>query len=534
MISEIPVECLAGKNTLSLPYVYSAGTPGIRNEDIPTDDGMENPVKLTFNAGDYLQGCPASFKPVKCPVPCEKCQRFWQNINRIYIPNSNWTIQFTMEGERYYPDFHVEPTFYRKNIFYATTSFKSEIPITYSGLNTFNHIPPSVDFDKVIKGASFMARNCQSHNNRESVVEALMETDLRIDSISYRIHNAEVPPGINKENKTAVQEQYLFHLAFENQNVDDYITEKLWGTLLSGTLPIYLGAPNIREHVPKNSIIVAEDFENPQALADYLIRLTKDKDLYESYHKWRNEPQDWFRDKYEFTRTHSECRMCKFVYARQRGLGWNHSKQTIVEPLIEHKTCRNAKGLIRHPFQETWLSDTSDTKTLTPLSSQDESDSCSLTDENRVLQVDGGVIRRKVYDRDGVVDLFIDITKGESKKSNHPDQYILLMETAIKKQRPKIISDKALWMQDDESRVYAMVSGDDDIELSTVDKIGTIEVRIPVKPSTTTTSIRIRIVTEDIDHFHQDAEKFITNFGDMMMRDFFHPVESYWYSHQQN
>ncbi len=536
MIQEIRGECLSGKNALSLPYVYSPGTPAIRNKGVPTDDDMKSPIELFYNHPNHFLGCTPS-EPVKCPVPCKLCAAYRQNINRIHVPNTNWTFQFTMEGERYYPDFHVEPTFYRDNIFYATTSFKSEIPITYSpgGWKTFDTIPPFVDFDKVIKGASFMARNCGSHNHRESVVKALIETDLRIDSISDCVHNAEAPTGVNKNNKTAVQEQYLFHLAFENQNVDDYITEKLWGTLHSGTLPVYLGAPNIREHVPENSIIVAEDFENPQALADYLIRLTKDKDLYQSYHKWRNEPQTWFRDKYEFSRTGPDCRMCKFVYARQRGLGWNHTKQTIVEPIIEHKTCRNAKGLVRHPFEETWLSNTRSTRSLTPVFAKDENDTCNLNDENRLIQVDEGVIRRKVYDRDGVTDLFIDITLGGSEKSNHPDAYILNMETPIKNEDkmegPHIVSDKMLWIQDDESRIYVMVNADGDIELSTLDKTRKVEVRIPVAPSSsaTTTSIRVRIVTEDIDHFHQDAEKFITNFGDMMMRDFFHPVESYRY-----
>ncbi len=69
--------------------------------------------------------------------------------------------------------------------------------------------------------------------------------------------------------------------------LDDYITEKLWGTLASGTLPVYYGAPNIKLHAPAHSIIFVDDYETSQDLANYLIRLTKDKALYESYHAWR-------------------------------------------------------------------------------------------------------------------------------------------------------------------------------------------------------------------------------------------------------
>jgi len=55
--------------------------------------------------------------------------------------------------------------------------------------------------------------------------------------------------------------QYLFHLAFENQNTNDYITEKLWNTLKSGTIPIYWGTRNIVEHLPHpRSVILIKDY----------------------------------------------------------------------------------------------------------------------------------------------------------------------------------------------------------------------------------------------------------------------------------
>ena len=527
---------------ISLPYVYSKGPPAIENKEAPIgDDITNNAVKLFYNTVDGKKPT----KPVNCAVPCRKCEEHGSTHSTVHVANTNWIFQWTMEGEDI-SAFKVQPTFYRKNIFYATTSFKSEVPLPYMNSRIFDSINPAVDFDKVIKGASFLARNCHSKNNREAVVKALFETDLRIDSISSCLHNANPPPGVNQKDKGEIQKQYLFHLAFENQNVDDYITEKLWGTLQSGTLPVYMGAPNIRDHVPKNSIIVAQDFEDPQALADYLIRLTKDRDLYESYHKWRDEPiGDWFYDKYDFTKTHDSCRMCKFVYARQHGLGWNHSKQEAAKPRIDHKTCRDAKGLIEHPFKESWLSpsgvkEPNIVSWLFPprISSTDAtktSKTCSLNDENRVVEVDHGVIRRKIFGRDGVTDLIIDVTTDESRSRNDSsDHYILRLETPLsdKIQEPHVINDAAFWIQDDKSRFYVMISGIGDIKLSAAvgDKPGTIEISIPLVHSgsasdSTTTTVRVRIVTEDIDHFHQDAQKFPTYFGDLMMQDFFHPIE---------
>merc|ERR1740117_538797 len=140
---------------------------------------------------------------------------------------------------------------YRKNQFYATTSFQSEIPVPYFSWKEYKIQHHAVDFQKAIKGASFLANNCATTNKREKFVSELIDkTELRVDSLSSCVNNAEPPPGADMKNKTAVMAQYLFHLAFENSNVDDYITEKLWGALESGSLPVYLGANNIKERVP--------------------------------------------------------------------------------------------------------------------------------------------------------------------------------------------------------------------------------------------------------------------------------------------
>lgn len=73
--------------------------------------------------------------------------------------------------------------------------------------------------------------------------------------------------------------QYKFVLAFENNNVTDYVTEKLPHAFLStliflvvihqgalgGALPIYMGAPNIDEWVPAQmSIVKTSDFSGPE------------------------------------------------------------------------------------------------------------------------------------------------------------------------------------------------------------------------------------------------------------------------------
>lgn len=45
-------------------------------------------------------------------------------------------------------------------------------------------------------------------------------------------------------------------IAFENSNVTDFVTEKLALAFKAGTLPVYMGAPNVENWLPgENSII---------------------------------------------------------------------------------------------------------------------------------------------------------------------------------------------------------------------------------------------------------------------------------------
>jgi len=135
----------------------------------------------------------------------------------------------------------------------------------------------------------YVQSGCEAPSKRDIWVQELME-HIQVDSFGSCLHNKELPVDMvgseQMENKDFFQllSRYKFVLSMENAICQDYVTEKFWRTLNVGSVPIYLGAPNIEEFLPNNkSAILIKDYESPEAVANLIKYLNTNDQAYEEY-----------------------------------------------------------------------------------------------------------------------------------------------------------------------------------------------------------------------------------------------------------
>lgn len=77
------------------------------------------------------------------------------------------------------------------------------------------------------------------------------------------------------DDKIKTLENYRFALCFENCIYPGYLTEKIFDCFFAGTIPIYYGAPDIQEYIPKECFIDFRDFNDFAKLNSFLEGIDK-------------------------------------------------------------------------------------------------------------------------------------------------------------------------------------------------------------------------------------------------------------------
>ena len=82
------------------------------------------------------------------------------------------------------------------------------------------------------------------------------------------------------DSKKEVLEKYKFAICYENaRDIDGYITEKIFDCFFAGCIPIYWGANNVTEHIPKECFIDKREFESYEDLYEYINYMSNEEYL---------------------------------------------------------------------------------------------------------------------------------------------------------------------------------------------------------------------------------------------------------------
>jgi hypothetical protein len=138
--------------------------------------------------------------------------------------------------------------------------------------------------------AAYFDSNRWAKSKRAEYVSEMMR-HLQIDSYGRTLRNKELPDDRGRETKLDTIARYKFTIAIENSFTQDYVTEKFYDPLVVGSVPVYLGAPNIEDFVPgDHCFIKVSDFAGPRELAEYLLMLDRDDEEYARYFDWKQAP----------------------------------------------------------------------------------------------------------------------------------------------------------------------------------------------------------------------------------------------------
>ncbi|RLU22705.1 hypothetical protein DMN91_004983 [Ooceraea biroi] len=157
------------------------------------------------------------------------------------------------------------------------------------------------------KKVAWFVSNCHPRNQRMHYARELSKY-IQVD-IYGACGSLRCPRSQSQTCFDMLDEDYKFYLAFENSNCKDYITEKFFVNGLGhNVLPIVMGAhpTDYARSAPYRSYIHVDEFESPKELAEYLHRLDRDDDLYNSYFRWKGTG--------EFINTYFWCRVCAMLH----------------------------------------------------------------------------------------------------------------------------------------------------------------------------------------------------------------------------
>lgn len=116
------------------------------------------------------------------------------------------------------------------------------------------------------------------YSERKNVIEYFE----RVGEAGFEFYGRKWPEGVYKSyrglcsDKLETIKNYRFSICYENiKEIKGYVTEKIFDCFAAGSVPIYWGASNITDTIPKGCFIDRRDFASLEELHTFLRAMTE-------------------------------------------------------------------------------------------------------------------------------------------------------------------------------------------------------------------------------------------------------------------
>jgi hypothetical protein len=230
-------------------------------------------------------------------------------------------VAWSMECELNYDPFYSSAAFMKSFDLTMTYHPDADIAVPYFRYD-FNELlrAPAGNKDPEKLATAFISSPYNA-SGRFEYLSALMRC-IDVHSYGKMFRNRTLEHDSGARSKLETIARYKFTIALENTAAQDYVTEKFFDPLLAGSVPVYLGAPNIDAFAPGDRCFInTADFPNPMSLAAYLNYLGHDISAYQKYFDWKSKPfRPGFVTLLDSQREHAFARLCRKVEVHREGL----------------------------------------------------------------------------------------------------------------------------------------------------------------------------------------------------------------------
>jgi Glycosyltransferase family 10 (fucosyltransferase) C-term len=414
---------------------------------LPSNDDVDPPVHgqgggmppiVVVHSSDSQQQPVSENVPletISCDIPCQFEKGIMPKTGfatLLYIQGTPWKLAYTNADPYFDASARMERLGFQKDVYYATTSLKSSVPLSFYNFDDYNlRKAPVLDWNTAGNAATYVLdSNCVSSSSRRHKWQAAVAAAMKVESYGSCHHNTDLKPGETidtAQGRIALMKKNRIALALEAGTDKDHMTSITWEALMSGAVLAYMGPSNAHEILPSpKTVLNANGFNNWDKFGAFVKNISESKELWESYQSWRTDEQalSAFERRFNFTRTSPQCRICRWAYAKRYGLGWNHEQQIVTETYVPRTFCvqKEEPQLVTKPFREVWMQRGTDNSG----GGADDKDgsSCStpttsLPLSRTTVELDHYQVERSVLRHDGITDMDIHkITMGTSQNES--------------------------------------------------------------------------------------------------------------------